>query len=81
MRIETKRKIPTVNLFGDDGISIFVRPTEYSEYKYAVCAPDDPERIVRVVGHQMYAASVEDARSSIFRAWVELGCPLVGGAL
>ena len=71
----SKRGIPTVNLFGEDGISIYVTYYQYSEHGYVPCSEYDPERNLRIVGHSIYACSIEQTRRLIFDAWVAAGMP------
>ena len=54
--------IPTVNLYNQDGIAIFL--TEWHD----ICNRD--EAAVRVVGHDFYHGSLEDAEQSIRRAYL-----------
>lgn len=55
-------RIPTVNLYGEDGIAIYM-----SAY-HDIC--DCDEAVVRVVGHDLYYGSMEDAERSIRRAYL-----------
>lgn len=58
-----ENQIKTINLYGEDGIVIYL-----SEY-HDICTRD--EAIVRVVGHRLYASSVEDAEQSIRAAYLQ----------
>ena len=60
-----KKKLETINLFGEEGIAIGLTS------EYDICQLDDPEIAVRVVGHKIYAASAEEAGRSIRDAFMD----------
>lgn len=73
MKLSTKT--PVVSLYNEDGISITVMSTDYSEYGYCLCADNNPDCELRIVGHKAYAASIEMAHRLIFDAWIDAGKP------
>jgi hypothetical protein len=58
-----RSRAPTVNLYGEDGIAVYL-----SAY-HDIC--DRDEAVVRVVGHDLYHGSVEEAERSIRRAYLD----------
>ncbi len=55
-------RVTTVDLYGEDGIAI------YLSADHDICERD--EAVVRVVGHDLYHGSIEDAERTIRRAYL-----------
>lgn len=53
----------TINLYGEPGIAIGLT------HEMDIVAPSDPDCAVRVVGHVIYASSLEEAAKSIRSAY------------
>ena len=59
-----KTKIETVNLYGENGITIGLTA------ELDIVAPEDPDATLRVVGHRLYACSADEAEVLIQQAYI-----------
>jgi hypothetical protein len=57
------QKIATINLYGEDGIAVYLTDL------YDLCGRD--EAAIRVIGHRIYASSMEEAEQSIRAAYLK----------
>lgn len=54
----------TVNLYGEDGLSVYL--TE----EHDICDRDDEDCAIQVIGHRLYANTLEGAHRSIRDAYL-----------
>ena len=60
----TTETIETINLYGEDGIAIWLTA------EHDMVPAGDPEAVTKVIGHRLYAVSLEQARQSILEAYL-----------
>jgi hypothetical protein len=58
-------QIKTINLYGRDGIAIYLNAD------HDICNDAPQEAVVKVIGHSLYATSIEQAEASIRAAYLE----------
>ena len=60
----TKQRISMVNLYNEeDGIAVYVTP------ELDICERGDDDAAIKIIGHRLYACSLEEAQRSIVRRY------------